>query len=399
MIQFSRNMKAKTLLISLLILCFILNGCKKSDPILLNSGSTYSISVDSTFYTVTNNDNSSAGSEILFALDTKTVGKLFLADENGSLIKEKSVGSDVQNLQKWNYNGEIRYTYFLSRGAITLDSILGIELGYEYICDTSLNILDSVKFQSFNNINATEIDTHEFILLGDHHYICETYYQEKPDNIPDSLHPAPGVKVAACIIQEVNNGVVVFQWDAAKFPEFYTSSQENNNFSDLTITHDYLHLNSICVDSSDNNLIVSFRNLNEIVKLNRQTGDIMWRLGGNTSDFPQTGDEFFLRQHYVRKIENGNTLIFLDNGLDKTRNYSRILEFQLDENAKTISSFKSFQIPDKFIQFAGSVQKNGDEYFIGGGSAKYAVRVNYKTNKILLRLNLYYSSYRTLEYE
>jgi arylsulfate sulfotransferase len=394
-------MKASAVLTFFPALCFILFGCKKPDLLTANNGSTnpvVPVLFDNSFYTITQKGTSSVKSEILFALDSKTVGKIFLVNENGSIIKEKSVGSDVQNLQKWNINGNIRYTYFLSVGAKTLDSIPGIELGYEFICDAGLNILDSVGFQIFNNINSDELDSHEFILLGEHHYICETYYQEKPDNIPDSLHPTSGVKVAACIIQEVNNGEVVFQWDATKFPEFYSCSQENNNFSDEKTTHDYLHLNSICVDSADDNLIVSFRNLNEIVKLNRQTGDIMWRLGGKYSNFLQTGDELFLRQHYARIIENGKTLIFLDNGLDKTRNYSRILEFQLDEKARTIKGFTSFQIPDKFIQFAGSVQKKGDEYFIGGGSAKYAVRVNYKTIDILLRLNLYFPSYRTLEY-
>ena len=159
-----------------------------------------------------------------------------------------------------------------------------------------------------------------------------------------------------------------------------------------------MHLNSICVDSTDNNLIVSFRNLNEIVKLNRQTGQIIWRLGGNNSDFALTPDQIFLRQHYPRLIENGKTLILLDNGHDSLRAYSRILEFQLDQNAKIISSFKSFTIPDHFIQFAGSVKKEDNEYFIGGGSADYSLQVNYTTSQELMRMNLKYSSYRALKY-
>src|SRR6185437_15869638 len=99
------------------------------------------------------------------------------------------------------------------------------------------------------------------------------------------------------------------------------------------------------------------RNCNEMVKLNRQTGEIMWRLGGNKSDFPQAPDELFLRQHFPRLIENGQTLIFMDNGLDSVRPYSRILEFKLNENNKTIGSFQSLKVPDRFIQFAGSVKK------------------------------------------
>jgi hypothetical protein len=386
---------------SAIIFC-IFPGCKKSELLPLNLFLSPPV-VDEQFYSVTNAYTGAAKNEILFALNPRNAntGNLFIVDEKGSIKLEKPLGKDVQNLQKWIIGDKIRYTFFLSIGATTLDSIPGTELGYEYICDSALNIIDSVKLSSHNNINTAiqdKVDVHEFILLGDHHYICETYYREQPDNIPDSLHPAAGVKVCAGIIQEVDNGNVVFQWDGTNYPEFYAASMENNDFSDLTITHDYMHLNSICVDSTDNNLVVSFRNLNEIVKLNRVTGQIMWRLGGANSDFPLTADQSFLRQHYARVIENGKTLIFLDNGITGVRAYSRILEFQLDEQAKTISSFKSFTIPDIFVQFAGSVQKEGDEYFIGGGSGSYALRVNYKTNEILFRLNFKSASYRALKY-
>jgi arylsulfate sulfotransferase len=362
---------------------------------------TTPIVTDANFYTVTGNDSTSAKGEILMALNSKTDGKLFFLDQRGSIKREVSVGTDVENLQKWNINGQVRYTYFHSEGISTLDGTTGTELGYEMVCDSSLNILDSVKLLSFGNIDANlqnKLDVHEFILLGDKHYIYETYYKELPLNIPDSLHPAAGVKVAACIIQEALNGEVVFQWDGSQYPELYSASQENNNFSDTSTLLDYMHLNSICVDSLDNNLVVSFRNLNEIVKLNRQTGQIMWRLGGNHSDFPLTQDQVFLRQHYPRLIENDQTLIVLDNGHDSLRAYSRILEFQLNESTKTINSFKAFTIPDNFIQFAGSVKKEGNEYFIGGGSANYSLQVNYVTGQELMRMSLKYPSYRALKY-
>ena len=362
---------------------------------------TTPIVTDANFYSVTGDDTTSVKGEILMALNSSTDGKLFFLDQRGSIKREVSVGTDVENLQKWNINGQVRYTYFHTEGTSTLDGTTGTELGYEMVCDSSLNILDSVKILSFGNINVNvqdKLDVHEFILLGDKHYIYETYYKELPQNIPDSLHPAAGVKVAACIIQEALNGEVVFQWDGTQYPELYSASQENNNFSDSSTLLDYMHLNSICVDSTDNNLVVSFRNLNEIVKINRQTGQIIWRLGGNHSDFALSPDQVFLRQHYPRLIENGQTLIVLDNGHDSLRAYSRILEFQLNQTSKTINSFKSFNIPDNFIQFAGSVKKEGNEYFIGGGSANYSLQVNYTTGQELMRMSLKYSSYRALKY-
>jgi arylsulfate sulfotransferase len=393
-----------------LFICSILFfGCDKTSParptpspsLPMEPSLDTVITIDADFYSVTGYDSTSPKGEILMALNSKTDGKLFFLDQRGSIKREISVGTDVENLQKWTINGQVRYTYFHTEGVSTLDGITGSELGYEMVCDSSLNILDSVKLLSFGNIDANiqdKLDVHEFILLGDKHYIYETYYEETPNNIPDSLHPSSGVKVAACIIQEVLNGSVVFQWDGTQYPELYSASVENNNFSDTATLLDYMHMNSICVDSLDNNLIVSFRNLNEIVKLNRQTGQIIWRLGGNKTDFALTQNEIFLRQHYPRLIENGQTLIVLDNGQDSIRAYSRILEFQLNQNSMTISSFKSFNIPDHFIQFAGSVKKEGNEYFIGGGSADYSLQVNYTTGQELMRMNLKYSSYRALKY-
>jgi len=359
------------------------------------------LTIDAGYYTVTGRDSTIPRGEILMALNSDFQGKLFFLDQRGSLLREKPLPVKVENLQKWVVGGVVRYTYFQTRGPSTLEGNLGIEVGYEMVCDSNLNIIDSVKMQSFGNVNTAvqdKLDVHEFIFLEDKHYISETYYAEIPNNIPDSLHPAAGVRVASCIIQETKNGQVIFHWDGAQFPELFSSSVENNNFSDTSTLHDYLHLNSICIDSLDNNLVVSFRNLNEIVKISRQTGQIMWRLGGNKSDFALSADQEFLRQHFAHMIENGKTLIFLDNGLDSIRPYSRVLEFQLDESTHTITNFKSFSIPDNFIRFAGSVQKEGNNYFIGGGSAKYSLEVNYITNQSLVRLKLEYPSYRVLKY-
>lgn len=358
------------------------------------------VQTDRNFYTVDLNNANSPEGQILLALNSKSKGVIFSLDRQGALMWEKSIGVTVENLQKWVVNGKTLFTYFHSEGTIPLDDIPGTKLGYEYICDSALNIIDSVKLKTSGLIDVRvqdKLDVHEFILLGEKHYIYETYYSLAPDNIPDSLHPAPGVKVAACVIQEVVDGKVVFQWNGADFPELYASSREDNNFGDSSHTHDYMHLNSICVDQLDNNLIVSFRNMDQIVKISRETGKILWRLGGTQSDFAQNTDQLFFRQHYVRQMDN-HSLIFLDNGLQGVREFSRVVELQLNENSKLINSFRSFTIPDKWIQFAGSVQKAGENYFIGGGSGNFTLEVNYITGQKLLRLTQLYPSYRSLKY-
>ncbi len=90
--------------------------------------------------------------------------------------------------------------------------------------------------------------------------------------------------------------------------------------------------------------------------------------------------------------------MFVDNGQQAIRPSSRIAEFQLDETGKNVTNFSAFNIPDNFIQYAGSVKKENGTYFIGGGSANYSLQVNYTTNQVLMRLNQKFSSYRSLKY-
>ncbi|GIT32243.1 MAG: hypothetical protein Ct9H300mP2_3220 [Candidatus Neomarinimicrobiota bacterium] len=42
---------------------------------------------------------------------------------------------------------------------------------------------------------------------------------------------------------------------------------------------DYVHANAIELDN-DGNILLSCRHMDEITKINHQTGEIIWRLGG-----------------------------------------------------------------------------------------------------------------------
>jgi hypothetical protein len=397
-------MKLRKLVPSIGVVVFItglLTGCAKNYITPLPTNTNDSIpKIDSSLYNVSGTGGVDDG-QILLALNrnSSTDGVLLVLDKNGNILKEKDAGARADNFQKWTFNGLTYYTYLLAEGNYAIAG-QGTEEGYDIICDSNLNEIGRAKYLSAGNVDDTadnRLDVHDFILLAPNHYMAISAHLETPTNIPDSLHPSSKARVVACRIQEVNNGQVIFNWDGTDYPELYGESVENNNFSDSVNTMDYMHMNSLCIDPNDNNIICSFRNLNEIIKINRTTGAIMWRLGGKHSDYPLTVDQQFLRQHYARFTDNGQTLMFVDNGDAILRPYSRILEFRLDENAKTVTSFKAYQVPD-FIQYAGSVKKENGYYFIGGGSGNYALQVNYTTNEVYLRINQKYSSYRALKY-
>lgn len=80
------------------------------------------------------------------------------------------------------------------------------------------------------------------------------------------------------------------------------------------------HANGIAV-WPNGNITISFRNLSQVVTVDRQTGQIIWKLGSP----PLSG------QHAPTPLPNGNLLIF-DNGphrFDSSFPYSRVLEIDV----------------------------------------------------------------------
>jgi arylsulfate sulfotransferase len=200
------------------------------------------------------------------------------------------------------------------------------------------------------------------------------------------------------VIEEIKNGNVVWHWDASNDTTFYGSSITDNYFWDSAVAQDYVHMNSMFIDPTDNNIICSMRHQDQVMKINRQTGAVMWRLGGVNSDFPLTSDEQFIYQHHATLVDSNQTLLLFDDGDALLRPYSRICEFHLDYTNKVVTSFKYFDIPEPFTDFTGSVQKIGDDYFIGGGTAAYLLDVNYNTGQKVIEFKGTMASYRAYKY-
>jgi hypothetical protein len=115
--------------------------------------------------------------------------------------------------------------------------------------------------------------------------------------------------------------------------------------------------------------MISSRHLNEITKINRTTGDIIWRMGGIHNQFTFVNDTIpFRYQHCIRRIANGNIILF-DNGNFRTPLFSRALEYQLDEVNKVATLVWQYRkTPDIYGQSMGSVQRlrNGNTLICWG---------------------------------
>jgi Arylsulfotransferase (ASST) len=125
-----------------------------------------------------------------------------------------------------------------------------------------------------------------------------------------------------------------------------------------SIGRDFDHPNALAFDR-DGNYVVSFRSLGQILKLNRQTGDVIWRLGGVRNEFTIVGDPLgsFSAQHSVRVLPNGNLLLF-DNGTRHQPPESRAVEYALDTTAMTATMVWQFRHqPAIYTSSLGLVQR------------------------------------------
>jgi hypothetical protein len=147
--------------------------------------------------------------------------------------------------------------------------------------------------------------------------------------------------------------------------------------SDLDLTAgrvNYGTLNAFEIDN-DGNILASFRNHSEIMKISRSTGEVMWRMGSPRGEFTFIGEHeenapyYFARQHDIRRLPNGNISLF-DNGQFHVPPYSRGVEYSLDEVYKVATLVSEFRYPNGniFCATAGNAQQlsNGG-WFIGYG--------------------------------
>jgi hypothetical protein len=173
----------------------------------------------------------------------------------------------------------------------------------------------------------------------------------------------PEALVVGCIVQEIDGqGNVIFEWRSWDHISILDSNQD--------LTGDfirYIHCNAVERDT-DGHILLSSRHLDEVTKINRQTGEIIWRLGGKQNQFTFTNDPGFFYQHDARRLPNGRLSIY-DNRTYQAPEYSRAVEYVLDEvNMTAARVFEYRSTPDTYGGAMGSYQRlPGGNVLVGWG--------------------------------
>ena len=306
---------------------------------------------------------------------------------------EKANGESYRDFKKHVYeNGTVRYSYQRVYGD---SNGIGYAVGERVILDDQYEEIDVITLaQSEIAKEGDPVDGRDFILIDDNHYIVEASQLVLVQNVPDGLGAnTMGAKVVRNLIQEVKDNQVVFEFTTDSHPEFYGLSVSDHDYSNTTSQNpDYAGLNRMIIDPTDNNLIVSFGNMNTIMKIDRETRDVIWKLSGNGDEFGMSPEQKTVGQTDLAITAEGELTVF-DNALSTGQ--TRILKIKLDEVNKKILGYQEYKVPGKTALAYGSAQKIGDNievYTIGWGLLKdgnVAIsEIDFNTGKKLLEVTL-----------
>jgi hypothetical protein len=222
--------------------------------------------------------------------------------------------------------------------------------------------------------NGYQGDHHEFLISPQDTALITIYAPVRWD-ISAVGGPKDGVAWQG-IVQEldIESGEVLFAWHSLEhvgLEETYIRPWEDH-YAGI----DYFHINSIDVDH-DNNLLISARETSTIYKIDRTTGEVMWRLGGKKSDFEMGSGTQFAYQHDARRQPDGTLTVFdngttvFHNGIPRAVEEARGIVLELDEEQMTASLVRQYTHPDKqYADAAGNTQVLPNRnVFIGWGRA------------------------------
>ncbi len=275
-------------------------------------------------------------------------GRIFLANYTGTpyimILENDGTPYYYQRIEEKSQDFKVQPNGLLTR---RVRGDLNAFIGY----DSTFAVVDT-----FQCVNGFRTDPHELCMTEDGGYYLVALGYRRVDM---SRIVTGGQKNAQLVDNHIQgfdrDHNLVFQWLCTDY--FNVRDAVFENLRQNTI--DYVHINSIAVDY-DGHLVISSRHLCEVTKINRQTGELLWRLGGENNQFTFVNDPHGLNyQHDARPVPGkpGHYTVF-DNGNFRIPSFSRAVEFKLDTLEKTATKVWEYRsTPEFFTNWMGNVQR------------------------------------------
>jgi Arylsulfotransferase (ASST) len=271
------------------------------------------------------------------------------------------------DLRVQEYEGEPVLTWWRGQN-------LGIGYGFgDYvIMDRSYRVIAKVTTR------GSSADHHGMTLTDDGTALLITY-RKMPRDLTALGGPEDGW-VVDCVVQEIDvaTGKVVFSWSGIDHVPIADTKIRIGPYTQVDGTFgfplDYLHVNSVTEDD-DGSLLISARNTHAVYRVDRETGEVDWVLGGSASDFRMLGNAEFAWQHDAQRQPDGTITLFDNEAGPAVGEQSRGLRLDLDVAARTARVVTEYLPPDGRLSSSQGnlyVRDNGNVFIGWGGLPFYS---------------------------
>lgn len=227
------------------------------------------------------------------------------------------------------------------------------------VLNPNFKVIDSVSC-----VNGIETDPHDFLILPNGHYILIGFDVKDADLSQYKIfmqNNSPGSKrgkIKYNVIQELDkNKNLIYQWNSK---DHFNVNDASKVYLNDSLKFDVVHFNSVDVNSNGD-FLVSARYFNEVFKIERKTGNILWRMGGPNNQIKCVNDSIpFLGQHHALFSGKENITLF-DNGYAAKKTNVRALEYKINEKEKTAELMWTYKNASPMVSEAnGNLQKFKD---------------------------------------
>jgi len=192
-------------------------------------------------------------------------------------------------------------------------------------------------------------------------------------------------RVTGTAVQHISAaGALLFEWSPFDHIEVDLAVLEPADQSGSAVN--WTHGNSLDIDD-DGNVLVSYRNLDEILKIDLRTGQLLWRLGGARNQFALGNGPArpFRRQHSIRSTGRGEFHL-LDNLGEPGA--SRFERYQYDEVQRVARLVSAHTSSSGAIALTGGTVQHvfGNRTLVSFGSGGNVEEVN-EAGQVVWRMN------------
>ncbi len=190
------------------------------------------------------------------------------------------------------------------------NTVLTFWQGFGHAFGVGRDVLLNHSYQQIGSVeagNGYTADTHAFQITPQGTALIAAYAAVPADL--SSIHgPRHGTLVESAVQEiDINTGRVLWQWDAhghVPLSDSYAGKPGSG-------AYDAYHLNSV-QQLPSGNLLVSIRNSWALYEIDKQTGRILWTLGGKHSSFKIGRGANFEWQHDAAMLPDGTITVFDD---------------------------------------------------------------------------------------